>query len=75
MEQEDYYKIKDIEYRNSSASALNGQDAIDLANILSKEYLKENPEKPSGKCPFCHSEEYCEHWFGLGWKNPNYVSI
>ena len=72
MNQENYLKMKDIESRNSNSYYVSGQDAIDLMKILSEQYLINHPDKPGGECPWCHSEEYCEHWSGLGWKNPNY---
>jgi hypothetical protein len=74
MNQENLLKMKDIEYRNSSGSSVSGQDAIELTRILSLQYKEEHPDKPGGECPWCHSEEYCEHWSGLGWKNPNYIA-
>lgn len=72
MDQNNFIKMQDIEFRNSSASSLSGQDAVEMTRILSEQYRLDHPEKPGGKCPWCYSEEYCDHWSGLGWTNPKY---
>jgi hypothetical protein len=29
--------------------------------------LKHNWRKEDGICPYCHADEQCVHWDGLGW--------